>query len=128
MLTIAFAIFLILHGLVHLLYAGQSERKYELQSGLAWPDGAWAFSGWMAGGSVRRLASACLALATVGFVAGGIGLLLDLGWWMPVVLASAIFSSLVYILFWDGTRRDLDDKGAIGLLINIGIVVAVLLI
>ena len=34
MLTILFGIFLILHGLVHLLYAGQSSRLFELQPGM----------------------------------------------------------------------------------------------
>jgi hypothetical protein len=37
-------IFLVLHGLVHLLYFGQSARYFELKPGMTWPDGAWAFS------------------------------------------------------------------------------------
>ena len=127
MITIVFAVLLILHGLVHLLYLGQSARAFELQPGMVWPDGSWAFSTWMADSSVRRLAGAALALAAVGFIAGGVGLLLDLDLWAPVVFGSAIFSSVVYGLFWDGERQDLDDKGAIGLVINIGIVAAVLL-
>jgi len=30
-------IFFILHGLVHLLYAGQSLRLFELRPGMTWP-------------------------------------------------------------------------------------------
>jgi len=37
-------IFLILHGLVHFLYAGQSIRLFELQAGMIWPDASWALS------------------------------------------------------------------------------------
>ena len=40
MLKIFFAVFLILHGLVHLLYLGQSAGTFELQPGLNWPDGS----------------------------------------------------------------------------------------
>jgi len=37
MLTIILGIFCILHGLVHLLYAGQSRRLFELRPGMVWP-------------------------------------------------------------------------------------------
>ncbi len=29
--------FIVLHGLVHLLYAGQSRRLFELRPGMVWP-------------------------------------------------------------------------------------------
>ncbi len=35
MLRLIIGVFLVLHGLVHLLYAGQSARLFELQEGLA---------------------------------------------------------------------------------------------
>jgi hypothetical protein len=40
MITIIADIFLILHGLVHLLYAGQGWRFFEIRPGMVWPDGA----------------------------------------------------------------------------------------
>lgn len=43
-MNIFMGIFLILHALVHLLYAGQSRRFFELRPGMTWPDGSWAFS------------------------------------------------------------------------------------
>ena len=39
MATVIFGVFLMLHGLVHLLYLGQSQRFFELQPGMTWPDG-----------------------------------------------------------------------------------------
>ena len=48
-------------------------------------------------------------------------------WWRPVVVGAAAFSAVVFILFWDGKLRKLDDKGGIGLLINVAILVAVLI-
>jgi len=67
-------------------------------------------------------------LAAIGFVAGGAAILLGQAWWRPVVVGAAAFSAVVFILFWDGTTRKLDDQGGIGLLINIAILVAVLIV
>ena len=55
--TFVAGIFLILHGLVHLLYFGQSQRYFELQPGLAWPNGSWVFSRWLGDDPARWLAS-----------------------------------------------------------------------
>ena len=119
--------FFVLHGLVHLLYLGQSWRFFELQPGMIWPDGSWALAPF-AGAQVTRTGAAigCI-LAAVGFVAGGIGLIAGWGWWPPVIVGTALFSALLYLLLWDGTTQRLDNQGAIGLLINIAIGVAVLI-
>jgi hypothetical protein len=39
-MRIVFGILLLIHGLIHLLYSGQSARRFELQPGMVWPDGA----------------------------------------------------------------------------------------
>ncbi len=44
MVRILFGIFIVLHGLVHLLYFGQSARYFELQPGMVWPNGSWVVS------------------------------------------------------------------------------------
>jgi hypothetical protein len=45
-----------------------------------------------------------------------------------VIVSSAAFSSVIFILFWDETLHKLDDQGGIGLLINIAILFAVLIL
>jgi hypothetical protein len=55
MVRILFGVFVLLHGLVHLLYLGQSARYFELQPGLAWPDGSWAIYLLAWDGRVQRL-------------------------------------------------------------------------
>jgi hypothetical protein len=47
-------------------------------------------------------------------------------WWRPLVVGSAAFSTVVFVLFWDGRRQKLNDQGAIAILINTAILVAVL--
>lgn len=127
MFRIIFGVFVVLHGLVHLLYFGQSWRLFELQPGMVWPDGSWAFSMLLGDVPTRRLASIVLVLAAIGFVAGGAAIVFGQAWWHSALVGAALFSSVIYILFWDGAWQNLDDKGAIGLLINIVILTAVLI-
>jgi len=116
-----------LHGLVHLLYFGQSWRFFELQPGMVWPDGSWVFSRLLGDKPTRLLASvSCIAVALV-LVAGGSGIILSQAWWRLPVVSAAAFSTVIFILFWDGHLQRLDDQGGIGLLINLVILAAVLL-
>ena len=128
MLKLIVGIFIVLHGLVHLFYFGQSQRLFELQPGMVWPDGSWALSKLTKKETIRLLASITCILSTIGFVVGGAAILLSQGWWTPVVIGSAAFSAGIFLLFWDGDRHKLADKGLIGILINIAILVAVLIL
>jgi hypothetical protein len=128
MLRFIIGVFIVLHGLVHLLYFGQSWRLFELQPGMVWPAGSWAFSKLLGDEATRLLASISCLLAAIGFVTGGTGILVGPAWWRPVVVGSAAFSAIIFMLFWDGNRQQLDDKGGIGLLINLAILVAGLIL
>jgi hypothetical protein len=128
MLRLIIGVFLVLHGLVHLLYFGQSQRLFELQPGLVWPDSSWAFSKLLGDETTRLLAGIALVLAAVGFVAGGIGVFARQAWWRTLVVAPALFSAVVFVLLWDGKMQKLPDRGLIGLLVNAAILVAVLLL
>ncbi len=125
-IKIIFGGFLVLHGLVHLLYLGQSARQFELQPGMIWPDGSWAFSKLIGDGDTRTLASIFCILAAAGFVIGGAGIFFGQSWWRIAVIASATFSGILYTLFWNGQLQQLHNQGAIGLLIDGAILVAVL--
>ena len=127
MVKVIFGVFMVLHGLVHLLYVGQSQRVFELQPGMVWPDGSWAFSGLVGDETGRKLASLLLVLAAIGFVIGGAGIFVRLSWWRVVIVGAAILSTALYILFWNGTLQNVDDQGAIGILINVAILAAVLI-
>lgn len=121
-------VFLLLHSLVHLLYFGQSARYFELKPGMAWPDGAWAFSKLLGEGATRNLASIALIMAAMGLAASGIGILVGQAWWRPLVLGATAFSSVLFVLFWNGRTQNLDGQGGVGLLIDMAILAAVLLL
>ncbi len=127
MLQFVFGVFIVLHGLVHLLYAGHSARRFELKPGMVWPAGSWAFSRLLGDEATRNLASISLVLAAIGFVAGGIGILVSQTWWRPVIVCAAALSAVAYSLFWNGRMQNLDGQGGIGLLIDLAILVAVLI-
>lgn len=118
---IIFGIFCVLHGLVHLLYFGQSARYFELQTGMIWPDGAWLVSKFVGNESVRMLANILLIVAAIGFVAGGAGLLFNQTGSLLIIRGMSIFSTALYLLLWDGSFRNLADKGGVGILINLAI-------
>ena len=76
--------------------------------------------------TVMLLAGMACILAAIGFVVGGAAILLGQGWWRPVVIGSAVFSAVIWILFWDGSTQKLADQGAIAILINLTILLLVL--
>jgi hypothetical protein len=119
--TFVIAIFVILHGLVHLLYFAQSRRIFELAPGLTWPDGSWFFARLVSNETTRHIASVLLVIVALLFVGGGVGIFIEQGWWrMCLILASSV-SILIYLLMWDGAMGKLDQKGGIAILINLAI-------
>lgn len=127
MVRIGSGVFLILHGLVHLLYFGQSRRLFELQAGLTWPDGAWAFS-WLGDAGTRWVAGAGCVVAAAGFVTGGVGMLAGQPWSRVVLIATSAVFGLMWLLLWNGRFERLDDQGIFAVLINAAILTMALVI
>jgi hypothetical protein len=128
MARIILGIFILLHGLVHLLYFGQSRRLFELQPGMQWPDGSWIFTKLNAVAVARDVASLGLVLVALGLVAGGIGVLAQQAWSRWVVVAALALSSLLYLVMWDGTGQHLDQQGGIAIVIAAAIAVDLLVV
>lgn len=123
MLKIAIGIFIILHGLVHLLYFGLSQKYFDLDKPLTgWPERSWIFSRIFNDTTTASIASVLYMLATLIFVVSGISYIFDADWRTLLVVSAGLFSSVVILLFWDGTFQRLPDKGFIGVLINIVVI------
>ena len=127
MLNIVIGVFIILHGLVHMLYFGQSRKFFELQPGMTWPDGSWAFSGFLGNATTRSLASFLLVLSAVIIVIGGIGLLAKWELWCSIVIGGTLLLTVAYLLLWNGKMQRLDNQGFVGILINLAILAALLI-
>jgi hypothetical protein len=126
MLSFLIGVFIVLHGLVHVWYVTLSQRLVEFQPEMGWSGRSWVLSNPLGDATTGSLASVLYGLATILFVAGGIGIFARTGWWRPMLISSAAFSSAIILLFWDGSMELLVQKGFIGLLINVGILVALL--
>ncbi len=126
MVRILFGVFMVAHGMVHLLYFGQARRLFELGAGMVWPDGNWAFTRMLGVEPSRMLASITCALAALLFAAGGIGLFARQSWWQPVVIGAAVLSTLIFTLFWNGQLQHLSEQGLVAILINAAILAALL--
>ncbi len=127
MIQAVVGVFLMLHGLVHLLYFGQSARFFALQPGMNWPDGSWALSRLLGDNITRTVTNVFCILAAAGFLIGAAAIFFSQPWWRGAVVISAVFSVILYILFWDGQLQRLDNQGAVGILINLAILAAVLM-
>lgn len=127
MISLATGVFLVLHGLVHLLYFSLSRQYFDLDAPLTgWPERSWVLSRFLEEVKTRTLASALYLLAVALFVLGGLSYWADAAWWEAMVVSAAVYSSAVIVLFWDGGMDRLPDKGFVGLLLNLIIIAAVL--
>ena len=128
MLRTLFAVFTILHGLVHLWPVVLSQGLVEYKPEMGWTGESWLLTGLIGDSATRLVASVVYLVAAVMVVVSGVGLFTGLHWWRPVLLASAVFSAAVILTFWDGRAGLLVEKGLVGLLIDLAIVLMLLVL
>ncbi|MCG6188395.1 hypothetical protein [Maribellus maritimus] len=125
-MSIVIGIFFILHGLVHFLYFGHSARFFKLQPHMQWPDNSWLFAPFFGKKAVRAFAGNFCILAGVGFIVSAIAVFAQQGNWYFLAVGSAVFSSFLYLVFWNGKYEKLNDQGAIAIAINFFITIGIL--
>lgn len=127
MFRIAIGSILMLHGLVHLWYVTLSQGWVQFQADMGWTGKSWLFTNLLASNFTSFVATAFYSLATITFLVAGIGLIADQEWSRTWMIVASVISSVAILIFWDGNLNMLVQKGVLGLLINIGILVAILL-
>jgi hypothetical protein len=125
---ILFGVFIVLHGLVHLVYAGHSARLWEAKPGMDWPNESWAFSRWLGDRTVRRFGGVVLLVLAAAFGAGGVGTISSQPWSRPLVVGAAAVSVVAYGVLWNGRRQNLDGQGLVGIVISVAILVVALVV
>ena len=124
MLRIAVAVFIILHGLVHIWYIVLAQRLINIEKDMGWTGKAGLAPALFGDTAGRWIATGLFAASTAVFVIGGAGVAMDADWLFPLLIAAALLSSLSIALFWDGRASMLMEKGFIGLLVNVIVIVA----
>ena len=128
MFRFVIGLFIILHGLVHLWYFTLSRGLVKFQPEMGWTGRSWIFTSFLGDSTTRWLASVLYILATIGLVISGLGILLRADWWRTALVGSAIFSAVVILLMWDGGRQLIIQKGLIGFLISVVLLIVLLLL
>ena len=127
MLRFLIGLFVILHGLVHLWYFALSRGLVQFQPEMGWSGRSWIFTNLLGDSATRSLASVLYILATIGLVLSGTGIFLRVEGWGTILVGSLIFSSVIILLMWDGGMQLIVQKGLIGLLINVVVLMALIL-
>lgn len=124
----ALGVFLTLHGLVHLWYVVLSRGWVEVEDAMGWNGESWLLSSVLPEGMILNLASVLYLLVAAGFVAGGLGYVVESEWASNVLVGSAVVSTLVLIVMWDGRFDLLVEKGVLGVVINVVVLVWLLVL
>lgn len=119
-------IFLILHGLVHFWYVVLSFEWVKFQPDMGWTGQSWLFSSFLKDSMLRPLAGILFTIAVFLFIISGISVFFQPEWLNTILLISSIFSSIILVLFWDGSTHMIVQKGIIGLIINLVVIAIVL--
>ena len=128
MLRSLFAIVVVLHGLVHFWLIALARRWVEYKPEMGWEGRSWLLTPILGDAGARWVATVVFGLVAAGFVVGGIGVFTQGEWWRPVMFASAVISAGMLLAFWDGGAHLIVQKGLLGFLIDVAIIVSLLAI
>ncbi len=123
MVNILINIIFMLHGLVHVWYIMLAQGWVEFQTEMGWTGSSWLFSSQVVENALSWIVTLGYGMAAAGFVIGGVGNLTNQVWSQAVLFFSAVLSSLLLIIFWDGNFSLLVEKGLLGLMINVALIV-----
>jgi hypothetical protein len=124
---ILISIFILLHGLVHLWYVTLSRGWVEFQANMGWTGKSWLFTNLLGDNVTRIVATIFYGLSTIAFLVAGTGLLAKQDWSRIWTIVASVISTVTILIFWDGNLSMSVEKGGLGLLINIGILLAIFL-
>lgn len=122
MLDVVFAVFLALHGLVHLWYVVLSQGWVQVEEQMGWNGHSWLLSSVLSTETLLPIASVLYGIVALGFVVGAAGVVWEQDWHTTVLVGAAVLSTLVLVALWDGEPTLLVEKGLVGVVINLGIV------
>jgi hypothetical protein len=99
MLRVVAGLFLIAHGLVHLLYVGprpEDDPNYPFV-----PEGRWSARALGLGPSAAKAVAGTLAVpCAIAFAISGIALLADAALWEPAAVVGSVISLVLMLLFF----------------------------
>jgi hypothetical protein len=123
-----FALFVILHGLVHIWFFVLSRDLVKFEAEMGWTGESWLFTRLIGPGATRSLAGLGYLAAAALLVVGGVAFLGKAQWAGTFLVIASVVSALVIVFFWDGSGQRLVEKGLLGFLIDLAIILLVLVV
>lgn len=122
-MNILIGIFILLHGLVHIWYITLIQGWVEFQANMGWTGKSWLLTNALGNEGVRPTATIFYGLSTATFLVAGVGMIAKQDWPRVWMIAASVISTITILAFWDGSLKMPVEKGLLGLLINIGILI-----
>ena len=123
MRNIIMSALLVAHGWAHIWYVILSQRLIEYKDEMGWTGESWILSSLLGETVTRHVSTLGYSLSLIGFILGGASLYMGKGWARTIILASAAVSAATIATFWDGELSMLKEKGLIGLMVNLAVIV-----
>lgn len=123
MIRAGIGLVLALHGLVHLWFVALALRLVTFQPEMGWSGRSWLLTPLLGDSATRSTAAVLLSAAAAAFVVGGLALVGQAAWWRPALVFAASLSTVVLLVTWDGGTDLIVQKGAIGVAINVAVLV-----
>ncbi|MEE4198136.1 MAG: hypothetical protein V2I54_10865 [Bacteroidales bacterium] len=117
-------VFILLHGLVHFWYVILSVRWIEFKPEMGWTGKSWLLDPVIPPSVIRVIAVFLFSFAALSFIVGSGGIFWIKEWTRFVLFLSAIISSFTIFLFYDGSPHHFVQKGILGVVINLVIILS----
>lgn len=114
--------FVLFHGLVHIWFFFLAARLVEFKTEMGWTGKSWLLSAIGSELFIQKIAILLYLASTVLFILSAFGIWFQSAWQEKLLIISAIVSSFTILLFFDGSFSFIIQKGAIGLIINVIII------
>ena len=121
-----FGIFILLHGLVHIWYIVLAQQWVAFKPEMGFSGESWMFTKRLGDSATRKFASANYAVSTFLLVIAAIAILMASAWKIYPLLFGSMSSAVTIIIFWDGKKDKIIEKGLLGFIIDVTIIAVIL--
>ena len=126
MLHIILGVFLILHGAVHIWYVAMARGLISADADTIWNGRSWLFTRRLGDQATMALATIVFSAITLVFAVAGIALVAQQERFSTWAITGSILSIAAIIGFWDGKPDHPVEKGLLGIILDVAILVALL--
>ena len=126
MLYIILGVFLILHGAVHIWYVAMARGLITADADTIWNGRSWLLTRRVGDQTTMTFATIVFSAIALVFAVAGIALVAQQEWFSTWAITGSILSIAAIVCFWDGKPDHPVEKGLLGIILDVAILVALL--